>query len=87
MLSCNGIGHSKLTVGKKLNERIKAACVHFGLQYDPAVFDIISIYFDNADMLAVNRCIKEIQLAIIKDKISSRLTISDLYGSIPSICK
>ena len=40
MLSCNGIGHSKLTVGKKLNERIKAARVHFGLQYDLTVFDI-----------------------------------------------
>ena len=71
VLSCYGVGHCQLTVAVILDEGIKAACVHLGLQYDLAPCDVLGIYFYDPDMLTVDRCVEKIQSVTVKDEISS----------------
>ena len=51
MLSCHGIGHCKLTVTVILNEGVKTARMHFGLQNHLAILDIFGIYSHDTDNL------------------------------------
>ena len=71
MLSVYGIRHSKLSVGKVLYKWIKATCMHLCLQNDLAPRDILGIDLNYTDVLAADRRMEEIKLAIVENEVAS----------------
>ena len=71
MLSGHSVGHCQFTIPVVLDEGVKTAGVHFGLQDHLAVCKIFGIYLNDSDMLAIDWRVELVKVAAVKDKITS----------------
>jgi len=83
MPSRAGIGHRELSAAVILHEGIEAARMHLRLKHDAAVLDILGIYLDDTDMLAVDRRVEQEEPSAVLDKVAARLAVLYLDDLAP----